>query len=135
MADLSLYLLGPPRVKLDDEEIEVKPRKAQALLIYLAVTAEPHTRDSLATLLWPESDQRLARRALSNRLSELKQTLGDDWIDGGGQTISLRPGCWLDVAEFRRCLTQDTGNDVFVQIMVCQESWLAHGAFVPALPA
>ena len=56
MTHLSLYLLGPARVKLDEVIIEVKPRKALALLIYLAVTAERHPRDSLATLLWPHSD-------------------------------------------------------------------------------
>ncbi|MFN2122160.1 MAG: SARP family transcriptional regulator, partial [Candidatus Promineifilaceae bacterium] len=76
MADLNLYLLGPPQVKLDGANIEVSPRKALALLIYLAVTAEPQARDTLATLLWPESNQRLARRALRNRLSELKQAIG-----------------------------------------------------------
>jgi DNA-binding SARP family transcriptional activator len=62
VTNLSLYLLGPPRVELDGIAIEVSPRKALALLIYLAVTAEPQARDSLATLLWPESDQRLPPR-------------------------------------------------------------------------
>ncbi|MFN2134373.1 MAG: AfsR/SARP family transcriptional regulator [Candidatus Promineifilaceae bacterium] len=102
MAELNLYLLGSPRVELDGAAIEVRPRKALALLIYLAVTAEPHTRDFLATLLWPESDQRLARRALSNRLSELRQALGEGWIDAGHETITLRPGCRLDTADFQR---------------------------------
>jgi hypothetical protein len=81
MANLSLCLLGPPRVKLDEATIEVKPRKALALLIYLAVTANRHARDALATLLWPDSDQHRARHALRNRLSELKRTLGGDWLD------------------------------------------------------
>ncbi|MDX1417671.1 MAG: BTAD domain-containing putative transcriptional regulator, partial [Candidatus Promineifilaceae bacterium] len=102
MPKLSLFLLGSPRVKLDEADIEVKPRKAFALLIFLAVTAETLTRDFLATLLWPASDQRRARRALRNRLSELKQTLGGSWIEAGRETIGLRSGCWLDTAEFQR---------------------------------
>jgi DNA-binding SARP family transcriptional activator len=110
MADLSLYLLGPPRVKLDDDYIEVKPRKALALLIYLAVTAEPHSRDFLATLLWPFSDQCRARHALRNRLCELKQALGNDWIDAGREILGLRSGCWLDVAEFQQYLAQDVSD-------------------------
>ena len=102
MADLNLYLLGPPQVKLDGANIEVSPRKALALLIYLAVTAEPQARDTLATLLWPESNQRLARRALRNRLSELKQAIGSGWIDANRETVALQPGYWLDTAEFQR---------------------------------
>ena len=95
MAKLSLYLLGAPRVKLAEDEIEVKPRKALALLIYLAVTAERHTRDALATLLWPNSDQRNARQALRNRLSELKLTLGGDWIEA-----DLRAGGHYKLCDF-----------------------------------
>ena len=110
MTNLSLYLLGPPRVELDGIAIEVSPRKALALLIYLAVTAVPHTRDSLATLLWPESDQRRARRALRNRLSELKQAVGGSWIDAGRETIGLQPGCWLDTAEFQNALAGEEGD-------------------------
>ena len=102
MTNLSLYLLGPVRVKLNEADIEVKPRKALALLIYLAVTAERQARDSLATLLWPESSQRLSRQAVRGRLSELNQALGSDWIEADRERIGLRPGFWLDVAEFEQ---------------------------------
>ena len=57
MSRLALYLLGPPRLELDGEPVEVPRRKAVALLAYLAVTGGHHSRDSLATLLWPEYDQ------------------------------------------------------------------------------
>ena len=52
MSRLALYLLGPPHLELDGEEIHVGRRKAVALLTYLAVTGRSHSRDSLATLLW-----------------------------------------------------------------------------------
>jgi hypothetical protein len=66
MSRLKLFLFGPPRLKdwrLEDrgEAIDIRPRKALALLIYLAVTNQPHSRDALATLFWPESDQVAAR--------------------------------------------------------------------------
>ena len=108
MATLSLYLLGPTRVKLDEAYIEVKPRKALALMIYLAVTAERHSRDALATLLWPNSNQRRARHALRSRLSELNRTLGGDWIEADWESIGLRAGFWLDVAEFQQYLADET---------------------------
>jgi DNA-binding SARP family transcriptional activator/predicted ATPase len=107
MANLRLFLLGPPRVELDGDYIEVKPRKALALLIYLAVTAERHARDALATLLWPNSDQRRARHALRSRLSELNLTLEDDWIEADRESVGLRAGFWLDVTEFQQYLAQD----------------------------
>ncbi len=42
MSRLSLYLLGSPQVHLDDQPIVLKQRKALAMLVYLAVTAESH---------------------------------------------------------------------------------------------
>ena len=110
MAKLSVYLLGAPRVKLDEDEIEVKPRKALALLIYLAVTAERHTRDALATLLWPNSDQRKARQALRNRLSELNRALGNGWLEADRETVGLRDGFWLDVAALQQTLAEKPAN-------------------------
>lgn len=110
MAELSLFLLGPTRVQLNETDIEIKPRKALALLIYLALGRERHSRDYLATLLWPNSDYRRARRSLRNRLSELNRALGGDWIEADRQSIGLQAGFWLDVTEFQRNLAQGTGN-------------------------
>jgi DNA-binding SARP family transcriptional activator len=38
MSRLALYLLGPPRLELDGEPVEIGRRRAVALLAYLAVT-------------------------------------------------------------------------------------------------
>jgi len=51
MPKLALYLLGPPRVELDGQAVPLGRRKAVALLAYLALTRQPHSRDALATLL------------------------------------------------------------------------------------
>ena len=110
MANLSFHLLGSPWISLGEEDLEIKPRKALALLVYLAVTGEHHTRDFLATLLWPHSDQRCARHSLRSRLSELKQILGNSWIDAGRENVGLRAGYWLDVTEFQNYLSIN-GND------------------------
>jgi predicted ATPase/DNA-binding SARP family transcriptional activator len=95
---------------LDDVPIEVKPRKALALLIYLAVTAERQSRDSLATLFWPNSSQRRARKNLRSRLSELNLTLGGDWIEADREIVGLRTGFWLDVAAFQQTLIEDISD-------------------------
>src|SRR3954451_5433969 len=61
MAELKLFAFGPPRLERDGGPIDLPVRRTLALLIYLAMTAQPQSRDTLATLLWPESSQRTAR--------------------------------------------------------------------------
>ena len=76
MPHLALHLLGSPRIECDGEPVEIGRRKAIALLIYLAVTGRSHSRDALATLLWPEYDQGRARAGLRRALAALKKALG-----------------------------------------------------------
>ena len=57
MSDLRLILFGAPRIELDGRLVQVERQKEIALLAYLAVTQQPHRRDLLAALLWPESNQ------------------------------------------------------------------------------
>lgn len=64
MAQLRLDLLGSPQANIDGEPVAFARRKAQALLIYLAVQGGTHRRDTLATLFWPELDQTRARAGL-----------------------------------------------------------------------
>ena len=77
MSRLALYLLGPPRIERDGHPVDVRRRKAVALLAYLAVTGQGHSRDALATLFWPEHDQSHARAGLRRALASLKKGLGE----------------------------------------------------------
>ena len=45
----------------EDLIFDLNLRKALALLVYLALSDQPHSRDTLATMLWPESDGRAGR--------------------------------------------------------------------------
>ena len=80
MPRTSLRLLGPPHIELDGEPIHIPRRKATALLAYLTLTRRAHSRDSLATVLWPENDQRSARAELRRTLSLLNRTLGEGYL-------------------------------------------------------
>jgi predicted ATPase/DNA-binding SARP family transcriptional activator len=112
VSQLALYLLGPPRVELDGEEIHVSRRRAMALLAYLAVTGRTHSRDSLAALLWPEYDQSSARADLRRTLSLLNRTLGEDCLTIDRETAGLNPDAdlWLDVDQFRQRLAAGEGH-------------------------
>ncbi|MFL5804686.1 MAG: BTAD domain-containing putative transcriptional regulator [Roseiflexaceae bacterium] len=107
MAHLKLFVLGSPRLERDGRPIELNLRKALALLVYLAVSGQPHSRDALATLLWPESDGRLGRARLRRTLHRLNEALGDAVLDAGPDAIRLHPNSdlWLDCAAFRQHVT------------------------------
>jgi predicted ATPase/DNA-binding SARP family transcriptional activator len=79
MARLSLGLLGAVQVSLDSAAVtSFDSDKVRALLVYLAVEAhQPHRRETLVGLLWPESAEGAARRSLNQALYNLRQSIGD----------------------------------------------------------
>ena len=96
-----LYLFGAPRLEHRDQSIAMDTRKALALLAYLFIEEQPQSRDTLAALLWPESDQSAARAALRRTLSPLRRALSADLIDFGRELIAIHPGddFWCDVID------------------------------------
>ncbi|MGD1994294.1 MAG: tetratricopeptide repeat protein, partial [Anaerolineae bacterium] len=113
MTEVRLLLLGPPHIERGGDPVEVDTRKALALAAYLAVTGEAHSREALATLLWPEYDSDRAYANLRRTLWSLRQAVGEERVDADRETIGLRndPGMWVDVHAFRRCLTQCDDHD------------------------
>jgi predicted ATPase/DNA-binding SARP family transcriptional activator len=107
MSRLTLYFLGPPLIELGGEPVHLGRHKAVALLAYLALTGQPHSRDALATLLWPELDQSHARGQLRRTLSLLNRTLGRTWLDVDRETAAWagQAEAWIDVEALRECLT------------------------------
>ncbi len=104
---LSISLLGHFQVSLDGEPVtEFATDKARALLAYLVVEAEcPHSRDTLAGLLWPEQPQRKARHNLRQALSYVRQAIQDrdkerPFLLVSRQTVQFnrQSEYWLDVA-------------------------------------
>ena len=75
---LSLSLLGPFRAVLGDgSQPAFRTDKLRALLAYLAIEADqPHRRESLATLLWPEMPEQAAHNNLRKSLHRLRAALG-----------------------------------------------------------
>ena len=79
MTRLKLSLLGPFQATLDGEPaVGFDSDKVRALLAYLAVEVnQPHSRDKLAGLLWPEWPDRDARNNLRYALSNLRHVIRD----------------------------------------------------------
>ena len=122
MADLKIFLLGPPRVELNGIPVDFQRRKALALLIFLAVSDRPHSRDALATLFWPDYSQRQARTYLRRDLAILNTSLSSAWLIADRETIELNrlPGLWVDVAEFGRLLAACRNHDHPLEV-VCAD--------------
>lgn len=106
MAQLELYVFGPPRLTRAGHLCEISLKKALALFIYLAVTRQQHSRDSLATLFWPENNQREARANLRRTLYRINEIIGDEWLIASAETISFatQVDFWLDSEVFQRHL-------------------------------
>ncbi len=77
MGLLRLAALGPPEIFHDGNRLSFALRKAQALLLYLAVEGGLHPRSKLAALLWPDSEPADARKTLRNAMLLLRHMLAD----------------------------------------------------------
>jgi DNA-binding SARP family transcriptional activator len=73
-----------------------------ALLAYLAIAPQKHSREELVALLWPEYDPRQGRADLSRMLSALRKVLGADYFVADRQTVGLngQADLWVDVLQF-----------------------------------
>ncbi|MEZ4713391.1 MAG: BTAD domain-containing putative transcriptional regulator [Caldilineaceae bacterium] len=109
---LHINLLGSSEIYLDDQLLlRFRTRKAQALLIYLAVTERSWTRDALATLFWPETDDASARKNLRDILPPLRRQLaGYLLIDGEMIGLNMSGQSKCDVLNFRTVLEKQLQN-------------------------
>ena len=101
MATLKIHCLGGATFYVDGLVSEdLKVRRGQALLCYLAVNKKVFTRSALAGLLWadmPESDARMNLRKTLNRLKAFKP-----YLVITRETLAINPSAslWLDITEF-----------------------------------
>lgn len=115
MPHLSLSLLGAPITLRDGQPLTgFESGKVWALLVYLLVErAQPHSRDALTGLLWPEQPDPVARHNLRQSLANLRHVLGDrtanpPFLIVTRAAVQFNPACDvdLDVAAFEAYLTQ-----------------------------
>lgn len=117
MSQLALFLFGPPRIQREGSAVEIDRRKAVALLAYLAITQRPQSRETLATLFWPDYAQSQANAYLRHSLWTLNHTLGKQLLLIDRYTVGLHPQAklWVDINEFQRqwllCQTHDHAID------------------------
>ncbi len=121
MPQLSIHLFGQPQVKVDNKIVDITRKKAVALLAYLAISGQAHSRDALATMLWPEADQSRARAGLRSALWALNQTEVGAWLVVDVETVGLaggkpgssdaHPAPVVDVDQFRAFVQAARSHD------------------------
>lgn len=112
MSSLKLTFFGAPQVELNGQRIMLKTRKALAVLAYLVVSRQPHSRETLATLFWPDFSAERAFANLRDALQTLTHALGEEWFRLCRRDVVVlpSPALWVDVLEFQRHLNSQNGH-------------------------
>ncbi len=92
---LSISLLGQLAMRFDGRPIELRTRKAAAVLGYLALCeTKKESRERLVGLLWSRSDEERARASLRQVVRELRTLLNEAGFDGfaaGRLSVGIEP--------------------------------------------
>lgn len=73
MNKLEFAFLGSPEIRFNNQPITLPTRKALALLAFVMVERQIHSREYLMTLFWPESDLERAQTSLRTTLAYLRK--------------------------------------------------------------
>ena len=116
MPGLRISLLGGFEARVGEgPALALGPRKSRALLAYLAVAGpRPHSRETLATLLWGEVPDEQSRQSLRKALWDLRQALAGATpppLATSNETVTLVPEA-VDVLEFQ-ALARGAGPDAW----------------------
>jgi len=101
-----LCLLGSFMVEQEQRPVHLPTRKVELLLAYLVLYPLPHAREQLATLLWGDTPDDLARHSLRTALHALRKHLDSDLLWAEKTTIQLNPRypLWVDAWEFDQAM-------------------------------
>jgi len=114
MGLLRLAVLGTPEVFHDRSRLAFSLRKAQALLLYLAVEEGLHPRSKLAAFLWPDSEPHDARAALRNAIALLRSLLADS---------DAAPAQHSHLLSLHELLGLDPQAPLELDLVVVQQAW------------
>jgi DNA-binding SARP family transcriptional activator/TolB-like protein len=74
--------------------------KSLALLVYMAREPGPDRRDEILGVLWPDRDEKRARRALNQLLYTLRKASPELTLESVEDAVDFGREVWLDVEEF-----------------------------------
>lgn len=102
---LCVRMFGTPTVQVDDRNVTIPYRRAEALLYYL-VLEKRASRQELAALLWEDAEPEIALKNLRHAVYTIRRTLGGNFFREGSRTVlELNPEIpiYCDVLNFLVC--------------------------------
>jgi len=139
MESLTIHLLGAPEVRVGEQLLYIRTRKVLALLIYLAVERGMHSRESLMSLLWPESPSNSAAASLRTTLSRLRQVLqsAGDILITKGSNVGFAPDYFidLDLDWLKTAVHEESSPDELRSILTVDRGEFLEGFSLPDTPA
>ncbi|MFN2188633.1 MAG: AAA family ATPase [Candidatus Promineifilaceae bacterium] len=138
MEFLTIRLLGVPEIYFGDKALSFPTRKVVALLVYLVVERGMHSRESLMTLLWPESPANSAAASLRVTLSRLRKALklaGDVIITEGGYVVfDFNYAIDLDLNRLAAAAQPETPPDELNPVLTLDRGEFLQGFTLPDAP-
>lgn len=126
LGDIDLAIDGEPLVDL-------KSKKAAALLCYLATTGATHDRLALATLLWSDTPEANARTSLRKVVSAMRKTLAP-YLIITNETLAFNQNSshWIDAQKLEQAaqLLRRTANDGDICSQLQEAADLYRGDFL-----
>jgi DNA-binding SARP family transcriptional activator len=107
-----IRLFGAVQFTWEGKQVKgINSNRLRSLLAFLVLRAEaPQSREQLAALIWPDSDEGQARTNLRQLLHHFRRALPDDCAllvsDGDALQWQRSPACAVDVYQFDRALEQ-----------------------------
>jgi DNA-binding SARP family transcriptional activator/predicted ATPase len=103
---LYLALLGQLSIQQNGTSLGAfESQKTRAILCYLVVTAQKHSREALAGLLWPEMPEANARMNLRKAVIVLRRSVGEHiYVTRRSLAFNFDAPHWLDVSEFETAM-------------------------------
>jgi predicted ATPase/DNA-binding SARP family transcriptional activator len=98
---LEVKTLGRFSLSVNGKQLrDLGSRKAEAILVYLAIKPGAHSRNVLAALFWPDSSDSQALTSLRVALSLLRKDF-DEYLEILRDTVEIKPGVqvYLDLAD------------------------------------
>ena len=136
LTGLDLAFLGRLRISWQGNPLtDFKSRKGKALLCYLAVTGQSHSRSVLAGLLWPDFPEANARTNLRKLLSRLPAIISDH-LTITRQTVGLNPDrpVSVDALQLQAGLAPNAGVQAVKQAVALYRGDFLSGFSLPDAP-
>lgn len=138
---LVINLLGPFESTLDERPVTgFSSNYVRALLAYLAVEASrPHSRQALASLLWPDCPNEVAGWRFRNALSNLHRVFGEEkaeppFILSSSDIVQFNPAssAWVDVTALLDAVSAARAGQSDAISLQQALNWV-RGPFLPGL--